>query len=745
MVCAAVAIARIPTVGASADASAEAPAAAEAALDALDALDSWLGADDNANRWRTYLHADELRSELAKGDEADPAILARLLQRFDEGAAGLELSPFVAARDALAARIAELKTRYVSDLAKLAWASRGDHTPISAQQFGALRSDLKSKVQVLDAALAKSPSIVDGWTTYLQLDKLQAHLADDYEETAASLAELDTVLQRFRNNQPGLELPVFTDVAKAIVKYRALATWAATARVRDSRPVYERYLSDLQKLLERHHERPTIETGRQLARGAGVIDSLGQSPEFISALRKSYAQPNIFGSVSANFVLRAPNRPTDGVRPVRDCILGTSIFGTAHTLGNVQYDLVESDDSVDLAIFYSGEAHSRTRGIHKPVQVNSTGVTTYSAVKLISMAEDDFTSGEVFDSQAETHNTIHSIRKMGGPIGRKLIEKIAWKRAMQQKGQAERISSEHTRQRVVREFDEIVIRDLGKARVNYESKIRNPLIRRGVSPDYLRMSSGEAGVGIETLFASRNQLGAPAAPPVMMAGHDLSVQLHESAANNYLPLALSSARIGQQTADNPPDIQGNVPNWLKLMSVARPNLAAAASAGAEMVEEAQERIEDAVGAEPNVTPPPFKPYSITLNAEAPASVHFDDNRITIRVRAALLQSEDSQYRNWDFVIVYEIRQEGDRILLTRVGEIEAFPTGFDTEWPRQLTAEETGFRSVLKKNMNARANAGQSFPKQIPIEPVRLSRFGVLVLRELTADDGWLTVGWGLP
>ena len=47
--------------------------------------------------------------------------------------------------------------------------------------------------------------------------------------------------------------------------------------------------------------------------------------------------------------------------------------------------------------------------------------------------------------------------------------------------------------------------------------------------------------------------------------------------------------------------------------------------------------------------------------------------------------------------------------------------------------------------MNARANAGQSFPKEIPIEPVRLSRFGVLVLRELVADDGWLTVGWGLP
>jgi hypothetical protein len=212
-----------------------------------------------------------------------------------------------------------------------------------------------------------------------------------------------------------------------------------------------------------------------------------------------------------------------------------------------------------------------------------------------------------------------------------------------------------------------------------------------------------------------------------------------------LPLPLASAKIGQETAENPPKLEGNVPNWLKALSVARPNLAAAASAGVEAVGEAQARIAEAVGAEPDVTPPPFKPYSITLNAEAPASVHFDDNRVVIRVRASELTSEDTAYRNWDFVVTYAIRQEGDRIMLTREGEIEAFPTGFDPDWPRQLTAEETGFRSVLKKNMNARANAGQSFPKQIPIEPVRLSRFGVLVLQELIADDGWLTVGWALP
>jgi hypothetical protein len=714
------------------------------AVSALDKLDAWLGPESNGDRWRAYLHEDELRAELAKGAEGDPAIVARQLQRFQGDAKGLELAPFVTAREAIGKWLGELKRAYAADLSKLAWASRGDHTPISPAQFDEVRADLRTKARALEAALARTPQGAKAWTTYLLLDRLQPVLADDFRPTSESLADLDEVLRRFHANQPGLELPVFTNVAKAIARYRSLATWAATARVRDSRPLYERYLTDLAKLLERHRERGTVETTRQVARALGVVDSLGQSPDFVKTARSAYAHSNVFGAVSTAFITRAPNRPVDRITPVRDCILGTSIFGSAHTLGGVKYVVENSADSIQLAIYFSGEAHSRTRGFHKPVQVNSTGVTTFWATKTVALTDDQFISTPAV-ADASTHTQIHSIQKTGGQFAHRLIEKIAWKRAAEQKGQAEAVSSAHTRERVLREFEEIVVHDLAAARVQYDAKIRAPLVRRGASPEYLQMTSAAQGVSLETLFATRSQLGASGPPPRMMPGHDLAVQIHESAINNYLPLALASARIAQQTADHPPDLKGNVPNWLKLMSVGRPNLAAAASAGAEIVDEAKQRVKDAVGVEPNVTPPPFKPYSITLNADAPATVHFDDGKIEIRVRAAVLASDESEYKNWDFIVTYQITQNGDRILLKRVGEIEAFPTGFDVEWPRQLSAEETGFRSVLKKNMNARANAGQSFPKEIPIEPVRLSRFGVLVLRELVADDGWLTVGWGLP
>jgi hypothetical protein len=198
-------------------------------------------------------------------------------------------------------------------------------------------------------------------------------------------------------------------------------------------------------------------------------------------------------------------------------------------------------------------------------------------------------------------------------------------------------------------------------------------------------------------------------------------------------------------------LQGDVPNWIKALSVTSPRLAAAAATGAEIVEEASETIAEVVEGEQDereeaeAKAPPFKPYSITLNAEAPIGVRLDDGKMAIRVRASRLVSDDAEYANWDFIVTYQITTEGDRILLRRVGDIEVFPTGFDPAWERQLSAQQSGFRSTLAKNMNARARAGQSFPAEIPVEPIRISRFGTLLLHELQADEGWLTVSWVLP
>ena len=714
----------------------------------LERLDAWLGDNPNGDRWRKFLHTDELRQELQAGDNAKPEAVASAVKRFSAQTPGLNLARFVAVRDALRQWSNELNERSAEDLVKLALAADADHVPFTDAQMAEVRGDLQAQAAALLKALGGDTQLAKNWQTYLKWEQLDPHLADSFEVTRRSLTELDEVLQRMRANQSGLELPVFVNLAKSIARYRALASWTSAARTRDSREAYQRLVGNISAELERHLERPTSETAWQVGRVLGVIDGLGQSPQFVAAVRRRFVRPNIEAVVSANFIKRIPERRADVLRPVRDCILGTTIIGSAWTSTEVEYRLGSSQDSVALAIHLTGAADSNNNGYHKPVKIKTVGRTTYTASSQLYLNDEQFKASPVVAS-ADTHTHIQSIRKTGGKFGAGLIEKIAWKRAGEQKGQAERISSRHTEERVIREFGEIVSRDLAKIRQRYEREVQAPLVRRGVKPEHLVMRSEPTAAFVETILAARNQLGADREPPGAGIDNDLVLHVHESAVNNYLALALASARVSQERADVAPALQGNVPNWIKAMSIVRPKLAAAA-AGAEIVEETQEALTEVVEGQADERPegaakaPPFKPYSLTLNSEAPVGIRFDDGKVVVRIRAARLLSDDAEYFNWDFIVSYQIITEDDHIVLRRVGDIEVFPTGFDPAWDTQLTAQQSGFRSTLAKNMNARARAGEGFPTEIPIHPIRTTRFGTLLLDQLQSDDGWLTLGWVL-
>jgi hypothetical protein len=720
-------------------------------VEALDELDAWVGGGSNGDRWRKFLKSEQLREEVARGAAADPAKLAQTLQILSGETPGLKLAPFQKTRRALAAYLQEVRAQFNGDFAELAQSARQTLKPLTLEEFAEVRASMRRAARTLEQALGRDTTLARNWKKFLRWDDLTPHFADDFQVTRSSLTKLDEVLMRFRANEAGLELPLFTDAARAIAKYRALATWAAASKSRDLTEDYVRLMSSLGEELQRHQQRPTTETAWKVGRILGVIDTLGHSADFVAAVRDRFAQKNISAVVSANFVGQLPNREINQVRPVRDCILGTSIFGSAHTMGNVRYDLGASDDSVELTVFLDGRAQSRTNGYNGPVRINSQGTTVYTASKRISISDEVFAADPAV-AHVDTRTRINSIQKTGGQLGANLIEKVAWKRASQSKRQAEKISAEHTRQNVIAEFNERVAKDLGDARLRYQTKIRDPLTRRAMTPEYLKMSSTPDRVDVESTFAARNQLGADAPAPELKRGLDLSLQIHESAVNNYLPMALASARISQQTADQAPLLEGNVPNWIKLLSTQNPKLAAAAATGAAIVDGASKAIDEVVVGQadergPDAPPalPPFKPYSITLNPEAPVGVRFDDGKVVIRIRASKLVSDDVEYANWDFIVAYAITHDGDRIVLKRVGEIEVFPTGFDPAWDKQLTAQQSGFRSTLAKNMNARANAGESFPREIPIEPVRITNVGALLLDQLEAKDGWLTVGWILP
>ncbi|MEQ8836403.1 MAG: hypothetical protein RID07_06325, partial [Lacipirellulaceae bacterium] len=434
-------------------------------------------------------------------------------------------------------------------------------------------------------------------------------------------------------------------------------------------------------------------------------------------------------------------RPVTNQQPVVDCILGTSIRGTACTQGTVTFRTEPSDSQIVLQTVFTGRTSSRTVGYNKPVKIYSTGQTTFTSTKQLLFSDDAFFVNTA-DATARTKTRTNAIRKTGGKFGRRIVEKIAWKRVGESKHQAERIAAQHAEVKVATGFDEEVNALMVNGRKRYLDRVVTPLTRRDLVPEYFRWNSTSHDLGVEATIARSTQLGASVPPTPVRLGHDLYFQLHESAVNNYLPLVLSGVTLSQDDADQPQQVSGDAPKWLKKVQQSRRKVKEVAEVVAEPVlaDPTGETNPDQGDQESN-----FQPWSITLNNDFPASVAFKDGKVAIRMRASQLTSEEREFKNWDFVVTYEILKDGNGILLRRVGKIEVLPTGFDPAWDKKMSTATRGFRSTLAKNMHDRAERGEGIPKEIPIPALRIPDLGELTLRQLESDSGWLTVGWGLP
>lgn len=616
--------------------------------------------------------------------------------------------------------------------------------PVTDERFGPTRQELVDSARALESAIGGDSQFAQNWKRYLKWDLLEPQLGDDARVDRASLDNLGRVLRRLRSNHPGLELPVFTRLAGAIDRYRDLAFWNALAARRDTTPIFGSLAKDLDEQLRRHAEQPTSETTREIGSALGTIDFLGDAPEEVAVIRASYSQPNIVADVTTD-ALNQLAGPVCQIRPVRECILGASIRGTAITNGLVTFQPQNAQDMIKLDMYLNGVINSRTIGYKKPVQIRATGLTNYWASKQLLISDDQFTTAGL-TVDAHTRTRVHSVQKTGGKLGKRLIEKIAWKKVRESKAQSERIAARKAEHQIARNFDDQIVTALTNGRVTYEEKLRAPLRRIALLTNAIRLASDHEGIHSRLMLASHRQISTNSQPPRRLPENDVTVQVHETAVNNFLPTLIGGASLRQDAANEKPKLTGDVPPWLRELASKSPK---------EAVEDDLPPHEEPTLAEP-VSPEEtaeFRPWRFKLNSEAPASVSFTDQKLVLRMRLAELvaspEEEEAPRTNWDFIVTYKIVQDGNEVVLVRDGDIEAFPTGFDPRWDERLTSEQVGVRNNMARNLNKRAAAGQGFPAEIPLPAVKLPKQGddklSLVLTQLDCDNGWLTLGYRVP
>ena len=681
----------------------ESPSPALQVQTALDDLNRWLGSGTNGQQWNKYLGNEELRAELAKDDAADPAALNRILAKYSSDTAGLERPRFQAVKIALTSWHASLAQPEPGALA--AAARQAQFKPITPQDVAEAKRALATAVSELEGFLNRSGTAnADRWKAYLGWNDLVGIVQSD---EAPNAEVVDSLSSKLTSNVSGLEFGPFVRTRAALERYAGLAAAAADTMLEAT---YQQRIDELAKRLEAYAQNPASgDDALEISRSLAWINLSGQAADFRTAAGRQLYRHNLFGYASQRFAASGIEDNVDRVTQVRDNILGTDIYGQAHLVGRTTLRLNENPRVASMSILLGATANSNTVGYNGPVTIYSTGVTQVAGTKNLQMD-----ARGLFDFPATacctTHTTINGICAKCG-----LIERIAWKRAGKQKGQAEAIAADHAEVRVSRDMDRESAKLIAEQNQKYNEKFRDPLIRRNAFPQELRFSSRTDRAEVRILQAGPGLIGAPTAPPPVGDDHDLALRLHESFVVNMGQSALG----GYELTD------------LRLEKLIR------------------EDMKDEVPEELQVTQDK-EPWSIVFARELPVRAKFQDGKLWIAIRADTFKrgqrEENGPYTPVITELVeisaaYTIEKTDAGATLRRDGDVRIqFP---NRENPEQVPARDQvtvtfmrrKFRNLFKEEF---IGEGLQFKE-------RWAKAGTLRLRELRSADAWLTLGWQMP
>lgn len=601
-------------------------------------------------------------------------------------------------------------TLFAADYAQLADEAKASFQPLDESDLAAARSALAQRVIEVERLLNPGTSFGAGWLDYLEWQGVQSQLGPDSEPDLAAARE---TLRLLGSGAEGLEKPQLQRAADALQDYIGVASFAPAGAERQTRS-YELTLDGLAERLSDSETlrsaRGSYEAERRLALLAG-LESAGEGANVLRAARSEFGQPNLRVEVQSSLLNRLVARPVSDCGPLSDCILGTRINGTGATSGTLSVTTLPALGHARLQFRLTGSTRSNTIGVNGPVQIRSVGDTSFTASQVVELSDRSFSVGSA-SADATTRTRTQSVTKIGGGLGKRLIERIARKQVAQKKSQADAIASSRAEGRVRQRLEEQLSAEILNARRRYDERFTWPMRRRRATPRSLVQQTTSNSLQVEAVQADSGQLAAWDSPPPA-APAPLSARLHQTAVNNLLDAYLGGATLRRDSVEEPPRIDVVPPPWLKMKAE-----------------------EPAPGEE-------FKPWALTFRDPRPISVEIAGGQVKLLIHAARLQVEEKRYDNWDLIATYEAQRVDGRWVLARQGDVEVLPTRFDPASGGRLSSTEVGLRNNLADAIN---NPPDRVPQELKIDTIDLSERGgavrMLVLKDLLLENGWASAGW---
>ncbi|MCC6126196.1 MAG: hypothetical protein IT426_14635 [Pirellulales bacterium] len=556
-----------------------------------------------------------------------------------------------------------------------------------------IKAELAAAVKRLDERLTAAGPTGEPWRKYLHWNALQEELAREGAPQRETLLE---VYRQFTAGEEGLNLVWFVEVQRALRQYLRVAGTIGNA---DASKIYAQNLDRLAAALKAYSVKPTADDALIISESLRGLKADRQAPGLEQAVVQLFRLPNLYVDIDEDVVNAALAEEVDETAPLEDCILGTSIQGTTHTVGRASAKLAESNRFSIIDTYLMATAYSDTVGRNGPVCIYSNGTTCIGAIKRLWIDENGLFSHPA-SSHAVTNTCINDIQSIKG---RKFVERIAWKKAGKQLPKAECIASRRAEARVNERIDERADKALAEANEKFQQKIRRPLVERKLFPEDVKFTSGERSMHVRSMQAGTSLIAAPSLPPEAEKA-DMTVRIHESMVNNYALDALGGMTIRQEQAEKAIiDTFGELP----------------------------EKMKNAANEEP---------WGITFAKRQPISVTFADDGFKVTIHGEKFYRGAEPHDAMDVTAIYKIEKTAEGFKAVRQGDLQIFPPGFDVAGEQQLSAKITATRNLLKNRF------GKVFEPEIVLKSFalkdKLEKVGKFEPTQFVCRDGWLVLAW---
>jgi len=410
------------------------------------------------------------------------------------------------------------------------------------------------------------------------------------------------------------------------------------------------------------------------------------------AVEDHYLAPNVRIAVHRKLLESLLPAATVDTAPFTDVVAGHEVRGTRTVERKTTLRLVPDDDEICLSLEVQGDIASRSKTDAGAVSVTARSASAFVVHKPISIGSRGLLFGDATGA-ASNRSRLDTIQTSfdGVPVMGQLVRNIARNQHAETMPTVNREVIDKIISRACREVDTQAEPEFARMAERVRERAWMPLVRLGLDPKAVALQTTATTATMRLRLAADTQLAAHTPRPRAPADALLSVQLHESTANNALErLGLAGRRY--------------------------------------TLEELIRTVSGQLGVEPRVPDDLPEGVTVAFAASQPLRIECHDGLVHVRVA---LDAIESGRRDWyDLIahVAYRPVCRGPQVFLEREGPIQLAGPG--TEGRMELA-----LRTIF----------GKIFPKERPVavlpeKIVANPRLTDVQATQAVSSDGWLAV-----